>query len=209
MQGSQLMTEDDLIPQGKGGENAGHRKERENPAQQPSARSGSVLLSTVSPAQQPLMTTVATMMTFILLSPRTVTAMVAISRGPRNSCWPLRLGREQVRGTADVPPCVHWGPDGESSRPRHSPWSWCCRTEHAGHGEHAALSAVGIAAAPFLHSKSTLWGVGPDAAKEASARRLVTETPVTTWTAADPASSREPFPSGSFTLCKFANKWGV
>ena len=90
------------------------------------------------------MNTVATMMTFILLSPCTVTAVVAISRGHRNSCWPLRLGREQVRGTADVPPCVHWGPDGESSRPRHSPWNWCCRTERAGHGEHAALSAVGM-----------------------------------------------------------------
>ena len=64
------MADNYLIQEGKGGENAGHRKERENPARQPSAKSGSVLLSTVPPAQQLVMTTVATKkMSFALLSP--------------------------------------------------------------------------------------------------------------------------------------------
>lgn len=55
--------------QGKRGENAGARKERETPAQRPSAESGSVLLSViVSPAQQPVKSTVATKMVVALLS---------------------------------------------------------------------------------------------------------------------------------------------
>ena len=51
MQGSQLTADDDLIPQGKRGENAGHRKGRENPARQHSAKTVSVLVLTVSPCK--------------------------------------------------------------------------------------------------------------------------------------------------------------
>ena len=44
-----------------------------------------------------------------------------------------------------LPPCVPWGPGGESAHPRHSPGSRYRRTEHAGHGQVGALSAVGVA----------------------------------------------------------------
>ena len=44
-----------------------------------------------------------------------------------------------------LPLCVHWGPGGESAHPRHSPGSRYRRTEHAGHGQVGALSAVGVA----------------------------------------------------------------
>lgn len=145
-----------LMQQRERGENAGHRKEREDPVQQPSAQSSSdLLLSAVSPAPQ----SVATTRTFALLSGRTVTASMA--RGPRYSCRQLWLGRNQERGGADGPLCVRWGPGGEPVHPRHSPGSWCRRTEQ---GEHAALSAVGTAATPALHSRSILWDMGPEAA---------------------------------------------
>lgn len=52
MRGSQLMAGDHLIQEGKREENVEHRKERENPMQQLSAKSDSVLLLAVSPVQQ-------------------------------------------------------------------------------------------------------------------------------------------------------------
>lgn len=119
---------------------------------------------------------VATKKTFALLSPCTVHSQDDISHGPRYSCWQVRLGRNQAKDTADMPLCVHWAPGGESAYSRHSPQSWCCRTYHTGHREHTAQLAVGISAAPLLHSKSILYGLGPNPAEDAIARRLVTET---------------------------------
>lgn len=51
--------------------------------QQASQKSGSILPSKVSPAQQQVIPVVVTKMNSIFQSPRTVTAMVEISHGPR------------------------------------------------------------------------------------------------------------------------------
>lgn len=176
MQGSQLMAGDHLIQEGKREENVGHRKERENPVEQFSAKSDSVLLLAASPVQQPETAFSGYKEDFRPTFPLHCHSQDDISHGPGYSCWQVRLGRNQARDTADMPLCVHWAPGGESAHPRHSPQSWCCRTYHTGHREHTAQLSVGISAAPFLHSKSILYGLGPNPAEDAIARRLVTET---------------------------------
>ncbi|KAM9236232.1 inositol 1,4,5-trisphosphate receptor-interacting protein-like 1 [Leptosomus discolor] len=157
LQRSQLMPESHLVEEGRRGQKSGCREERENPVPQPSAKSSSVLLSTVSSAQQPVTTTAATKVTtsaLFFLVP--AVARTAFCLGP-----PVLAGSSVWAGTKPeaalmLPPCVRWGPRGESPHPPCSPGSWSHRTEHTGHAEDTARLTVGSAAVPFLHTESTL-----------------------------------------------------
>lgn len=102
------------------------------------------VVSVVSLVQQPLKAMAATKRTFALSSPCALRPCWPFHMGSETP-WQLWLGRDRGRGTAAVPPCVHWGGNEDPAHLKHSPGLWHHRNELVGCAECCALTALGVA----------------------------------------------------------------